>query len=94
MITIRHVSYEEYLRMKAQGLTGSLRKSKKMKAMYKSEIARAAGISSRTLSRWIRTHRMKLMQMGVKRRQKLLPPCAVNFICKELGIDEDELDFP
>lgn len=44
------------------------------KAMLKSELARAAGVSNRTFSRWLRTEKDVLASMGVHRTARLLPP--------------------
>ena len=61
-----------------------------MKAKYKYEIAYAAGMSNRTFSRWIHTHREELRPLGVQQKTKLLPPKAVSYICYELGIHEED----
>lgn len=50
------------------------------KAMLKSELARAAGVSNRTFSRWLRTEKDVLASMGVHRTARLLPPQAVKYI--------------
>ena len=62
-----------------------------MKAYFKNEIARAAGVSTNTLRRWLATKEGVLERMGVKRGQRLLPPKAVRYICHEYGISEDDL---
>ena len=59
-----------------------------MKAMYKSELASAVGVSSQTFRRWMNQNRDKLAALGA--RQQLLPPKAVEWICKEYGIDFPE----
>ena len=51
-----------------------------MKSAYKYELANAAGVTDRTFRRWL----------GVTRTTKLLPPKAVEWICKEYGIDFPE----
>ena len=61
-----------------------------MRAKMKYEIALAAGMSSRTLSRWFCTHRMEMARLGVSIRQQLLPPKAVEYVCSELGIQESD----
>ena len=61
-----------------------------MKAKMKFEIALAAGMSDATLKRWLHSQRMNLQQLGVRPRQKLLPPKAVEYICRELGIHEED----
>ena len=61
-----------------------------MKAYFKNEIARAAGVSTNTLRRWLATKEGVLERMGVKHGQRLLPPKAVRYICHEYGISEDD----
>ena len=62
-----------------------------MKAYFKNEIASAAGVSTKTLGRWLATKRDVLEKMGVHPRQQLLPPRAVRYICHEYGISEEDL---
>lgn len=57
--------------------------------MYKSELADAAGVTRQTLYSWMKTDREVLEQMGVDVRQKILPPCAVKYLCEKYGIDTD-----
>ena len=61
-----------------------------MKSKMKFEIAMAAGMSDVTLKRWLHSHRMNLQMLGVRPRQKLLPPKAVEYICHELGLREED----
>ena len=68
-----------------------------MKAMYKSELARLAGVSSRTFARYLAAHREELAKLGVTpQARKLpprapqarkLPPRAVRFVCEDYCID-------
>lgn len=60
-----------------------------MKAMTKIELARAAGVSSRTLARWLRMPPLQqmLLQYHVTPQQQLLPPVVVRKICEHLCID-------
>lgn len=60
-----------------------------MKAMTKSELAAAAGVSPRTLQRWLAEHRDELATMGVKPTAHLLPPIAVRYVVDQYGIDVD-----
>lgn len=62
-------------------------KLKNMKAMYKSELATYAGVSTGTLRRWLMPYRQQLNEMGVKPKDQLLSPKAVKFICDQLSID-------
>lgn len=55
--------------------------------MLKSELAQAAGVSTRTLKRWLKNHEKNLQEMGIKPTAKLLPPVGVAYICKHYGID-------
>ncbi len=58
-----------------------------MKSAYKNELADAAGVSMRTFQRWLSQNRDKLTALGARPRQQLLPPKAVEWICREYGID-------
>lgn len=57
------------------------------KSMYKSELARAAGVSSDTFRRWLQSDRVALQAMGVTPRQHILPPVAVRYLCEKYDID-------
>lgn len=61
-----------------------------MKAMFKNELARAAGVSLNTLRRWLITRQSVFDKMGISRTQRLLPPKAVKYICHEYGINPEE----
>ena len=61
-----------------------------MKSKMKFEIAMAAGMSDATLRRWLHSHRMNLQMLGIRPTQKLLPPRAVEYICHELGLTEED----
>ena len=58
-----------------------------MKSAYKFELANAAGVSRTTFWRWMKENEEHLLQLGVKPTTKLLPPKAVEWICREYGID-------
>ena len=58
-----------------------------MKAMSKSKLAAAAGVSIKTFQRWLVSHSEELALLGVKPRDKLLPPVAVKFIVEQYCID-------
>ena len=58
-----------------------------MKAMYKYELANAAGVSYNTFRRWLSGKRSKLAELGANPRGQLLPPRAVQWICEQYGID-------
>ena len=57
------------------------------KAMYKSEIAAAAGVSRQTLRNWMKTDRETLAKMGVSPNAKIMPPLAVKYLCEKYVID-------
>jgi len=61
-----------------------------MRSRSKSEIAMAAGFSLKTLYRWMKTHHEELSSMGITPNQRVLPPKAVEYICYELGIHEED----
>lgn len=61
-----------------------------MKAMYKSELARLAGVSSRTFARYLAAHREELAKLGVSPQAQMLPPKAVRFVCEDYCIDFPE----
>ena len=58
-----------------------------MKAMYKYELAEAAGVSRDTFRRWLSENSSKLARFGVKSRSQMLPPRAVAWVCQQYGID-------
>lgn len=51
-----------------------------MKAMLKSELAREAGVSVRTLNRWCRPYHQELVKMGWSPNMNLLTPKIVAFL--------------
>ena len=61
------------------------------KSRTKAELARAAGVSGRTLRRWLLHPRMqeKLAPLQLKRQQQILPPEAVKIICEHYVIEID-----
>ena len=62
-----------------------------MKSYLKSEIARAAGMSYSTFSRWLSQNTSFLAELGVMPTAKLIPARAAQWICGQYGIDEGEL---
>ena len=58
-----------------------------MRSMYKSELARAAGVSPRTFSRWIAQHQTELSAIGILPTAHLIPPRGVRYICEQFGIE-------
>ena len=58
-----------------------------IKSVYKYELAALAGVSQRTFRRWMSDNRDMLSALGANPRQQLLPPKAVEWVCREYGID-------
>ena len=56
----------------------------------KSELAKLAGVSPRTFSRYIASRQHILDAMGVSPQTHLLPPQAVKYICEDYCIDLPE----
>lgn len=57
------------------------------RAMYKSELADAAGVSRETFRRWLRSDRQQFAQWHIPVKAKLLPPHAVRYLCEKYVID-------
>ena len=62
-----------------------------MKSMTKSQLARKAGVSERTLQRWLKDPfmRQQLALLKLKSKQQLLPPRAVQIISEHYAIEID-----
>ena len=62
-----------------------------MRKISKSELAKAAGVSRRTLYAWLQTPYMKqrLAAFNLRKRQHILPPEAVKIICEHYVIEID-----
>ena len=58
-----------------------------MKAYSKTELARAAGVSSETFRRWLRNDRAYLAANHITQRTKILPPVVVKYLCEKYDID-------
>ena len=58
-----------------------------MKAMTKSELAQAAGISIDTLKRWLEPHTQQLEALGMQPNMRVLPPRVVAYIVETFCID-------
>lgn len=58
-----------------------------MKAMTKSELAQAAGISIDTLKRWLEPHTQQLEALGMQPNMRVLPPRVVVYIVETFCID-------
>ena len=55
--------------------------------MSKAQLADAAGVSVKTLQRWLSRHSDELAMLGVRPRDKVLPPVAVRYVAAQYGID-------
>ena len=60
--------------------------------MYKSELARAAGVSSETMRRWLKEPKIQkqLKKLHVEPNSHLLPPKAVKLLAEHFVIDVEE----
>ena len=58
-----------------------------MKAMLKSELAAAAGVTCDTFRRWLRSDTDYLRAQGVSPKTKLLPPQVVRYLCEKYDIE-------
>ena len=61
-----------------------------MKRMYKIELARAAGVSPRTFSRWLKANEQELRKVGVKPSDHLVSPSGIRYICEKFDIELEE----
>ena len=61
-----------------------------MQTMYKSELARLAGVSANTFRRYLNSRRDVLTSMGVTPKAQTLPPKAVKFIIEDYCIEFPE----
>ena len=61
----------------------------------KSELAKMAGVSPSTFTRYLRSRRHILDKMGITPKTQKLPPQAVKYICEDYCIDlPDRLQAP
>ena len=59
----------------------------KYKAMLKSELADAAGVSLSTFTTWLRSDQDFFSSRNISKRAKYLPPCAVRYLCEKYDIE-------
>ena len=52
-----------------------------MKACSKYELAQAAGVSTETFRRWLKSDKAFFEAHGVSPKAKVLPPIVVKYIC-------------
>ena len=55
--------------------------------MSKQQLADAAGVSVKVLMSWCRPHRKEFEAMGLKPKDRVLPPRIVKFIAEKFCID-------
>ena len=58
-----------------------------MKAMLKSELAAAAGVSRGTFRRWLQSDAEYMREQGVKPTRKMLPPKVVKYLIDKYCIE-------
>ena len=56
----------------------------------KRQLAKLAGVSERTFSRYLASRRHILEEMGISPNARLLPPQAVKYVCEDYCIDLPE----
>ena len=56
------------------------------KAMYKYELANAAGVSMKTFRKWLKANYKELERYGYKHDDNMLSPGAVKFLCEKYVI--------
>ena len=60
-----------------------------MKAMSRQELAERAGITTKTLTNWMRPHMPTLRRLGLRPRQ-IMPPSVVAWLADTFCIDIGE----
>ena len=58
-----------------------------MKAMYKSELAAAAGVTHDTFRRWLHSDADYLRSQGLSPKAKMLPPQVVAYLVEKYNIE-------
>ena len=58
-----------------------------MKPLYTYEVAELAGVSVRTLQRWIKHNKQRLAALGYRSTDKFINPRALRLIAAEYCID-------
>ena len=61
-----------------------------MKAMSKQQLADAAGVSVKVLMNWCRPYRQQFEALGLKPKDRVLPPKIVKFIAETFCSDVDD----
>lgn len=58
-----------------------------MKACSKYELAQAAGVSTETFRRWLKSDKTFFEAHGISPKAKVLPPIVVKYLCEKYCID-------
>ncbi len=58
-----------------------------MKAMLKSELARAAGVTTDTFRNWLHSDADYLRSQSIPPKAKILPPQVVRYLCDKYDIE-------
>lgn len=58
-----------------------------MKAMLKSELASAAGVTRDTFRRWLKSDAEYLRTQGVSPKAKMMPPQVVRYLTEKYDIE-------
>ena len=58
-----------------------------MKSMTRKELAQLAGVSERTLRRWLHSNHNQLIAAGYQASQRKLPPRVVKYLMEFYGIE-------
>ena len=61
-----------------------------MKAMSKQQLADAAGVSVKVLMSWCKPFRSEFEKMGLKPKDRVLPPRIVMFLAEKFCIDVED----
>ena len=62
-------------------LMETVSKSVRYPSLFPYQLARHAEVSRRTMTKWIHAQRLQLEACGYSRKQRILPPSAVKYLC-------------
>lgn len=63
-----------------------------MKRVYKSELARAAGVSYKTFQRWLSEHREELEKLGEKPAKHYMDPPGIQYVIEHYHVDQADIE--
>lgn len=66
----------------------AMRYTTTIKAMSRAQLAQLAGVSERTLRRWLHISHAELSAVGYRPSQRLLPPRVVRYMMDFYGIEQ------